>query len=190
MQETNYKDIRDSCLLKRRNLSSKDQKCWSKAICSNIRTLIEYQKAKHIASYMSINGEVDLSELWNLSSVDRKNYYFPAIMDDLTLRFLPANTNDKFQLNQYGILEPEMNFAQAILPNQIDLILTPLVAFDQNGMRLGMGKGFYDRTLSKLRPKLLIGAAYEFQKQPVIQPQPWDVKLDAIVTEKTIYWSL
>src|SRR3989338_3261082 len=136
MQDQNYKDIRDSCFLKRKNLSSKDQKCYSRAICSNIKTLSQYQNAKHIASYMNINGEVDLSELLNLSSTNGKTYYFPAIMNDLTLCFLPANTDSNFKLNEFGILEPEMNLAQAILPNQLDLILTPLVAFDQHGMRL------------------------------------------------------
>ena len=64
-----------------------------------------------------------------------------------------------------------------------------MVAFDIHGTRIGMGKGYYDKTLATVRPKLLVGVAYEFQRLAFISPQIWDVKLDAIITEKNIYWS-
>ena len=54
---------------------------------------------------------------------------------------------------------------------------------------MGMGKGYYDRTLGNHRPKSLIGVAYEFQRQTFIEPQNWDVPLTAIITEQQMYWS-
>lgn len=190
MSDQSQHAIRRSSILKRKQFSTNDQKFCSKTICSHIQELPEYQAAKHIAFYHGVKGEVDLSELWNRALRDQKFCYFPVIMTNLSLSFLPAIPSVNYRLNQYGIPEPEVDLAQAIPPNKLDLILVPLVAFDQHGTRIGMGKGYYDRTLSTLRPKLLLGVAYEFQQQPLIQPQPWDVKLDAVVTEKTIYWSL
>ena len=77
----------------------------------------------------------------------------------------------------------------------LDLILVPLVAFDANGQRVGMGGGFYDRTLGKARINstwkrpYLIGIAHELQRVPAIAVQPWDVQMDAVVTEAGVYRS-
>lgn len=76
---------------------------------------------------------------------------------------------------------------------RLDVILLPLVAVDARGWRLGSGAGFYDRSLAHLRygrrwrrPRL-IGVAYEFQRVAQLEPQPWDVPLDAVVTERGFY---
>ncbi len=65
----------------------------------------------------------------------------------------------------------------------------PLVAFDGHGTRLGRGAGYYDRTLEHKKPQCLLGVAYEFQHHDFLPPEPWDVPLDAVATEKTIHWS-
>lgn len=181
--------IRKTCQNVRKQLSVDFQRHMSNKICNRIRAMNQYRYAKHIALYHALNGEVDLSSLWRSAPLHGKFCYFPVINDDCTLSFLPATPASSFRLNRYGILEPEADPIHTIKPEAIDLILTPLVAFDSQGTRLGMGKGFYDRTLAHQRPKLLVGVAYEFQHQPFIEPQPWDVRLDAIATETTIYWS-
>ena len=63
----------------------------------------------------------------------------------------------------------------------------PVLGFDQWGTRLGMGAGYYDRTLATSRSALLVGVAYEFQRLDYIEAQPWDVPLSLIITENTIY---
>ena len=68
-------------------------------------------------------------------------------------------------------------------------MLLPLVAFDAHGTRLGRGAGYYDRTLEHQKPACLLGIAYAFQQIPWIQPEPWDIPLDGIVTEKNLHWS-
>jgi 5-formyltetrahydrofolate cyclo-ligase len=131
---------------------------------------------------------VDLGNIWRSAPLHGKYCYFPVVKKEGTLLFLPATPASSFYTNEFGILEPEVEHHHAISPDELDLILMPLVAFDEHGSRIGMGKGFYDRALAHQRPKLLMGVAYEFQRYPYIEPQPWDVQLDAVTTEKTIYW--
>jgi 5-formyltetrahydrofolate cyclo-ligase len=79
-------------------------------------------------------------------------------------------------------------------PDQLDLVIVPLVAFDKSGNRLGKGGGYFDRTFEFLneapRPKkpFLCGIAYALQALPSIEPEPWDVKLNAVITEEKIHY--
>ena len=179
--------IRQSCLLIRKNLSPAYQKKASAMVCENIRKLEQYRYAKRIALYQSVNGEVDLANLWRTAPFHGKYCYFPTLNEDHTLCFLPATPSSAFQTNRFGIEEPHIDRELALAPDQIDLIFTPLLAFDHRGTRLGMGAGYYDRTLAYSRPKLLIGVAYEFQRQSFIEIQSWDVQLDMVITESTVY---
>jgi len=79
-----------------------------------------------------------------------------------------------------------------LAPQQLDLVLAPLVVFDENCNRIGMGGGFYDRSFafrkdSQVTKPVLIGVAHDFQKVQQIVPEDWDVRLDMIVTNKAIY---
>lgn len=93
--------------------------------------------------------------------------------------------------NKFDILEPHTS-SPSIIPQQLDLILMPLVAFDASGNRLGMGGGYYDRALSFKRngirtAPILIGLAHSQQQSPALTPEVWDVSLDYIATEKKIF---
>ncbi len=181
--------IRRTCLGIRKQLPIEFQHQMSHKICTRIRNLHQYRHAKHIALYHAINHEVDLNNIGRSAPLHGKYCYFPSINKDGILTFLPAIPGTGFRENDYGILEPDIEAHHALPINQFDIIFTPLVAFDPFGTRIGMGKGYYDKTLLHLRPKLLLGVAYEFQRQDYIAPETWDVKLDAIVTERAIYWS-
>ncbi|KTD56479.1 5-formyltetrahydrofolate cyclo-ligase [Legionella shakespearei] len=160
----------------------------SNQICNRIRTLDQYRHAKRIALYFAINGEVDLSNLWNSAPLHGKFCYFPALNDDATLSFLPATPKTPFKKNRYGILEPDVSFDLALPIEELDLIIMPLVAFDFRCTRMGMGAGYYDRTLQNRTNVALFGVAYQFQRVDYIEPQPWDIPLDAVITQKAIYW--
>jgi 5-formyltetrahydrofolate cyclo-ligase len=110
------------------------------------------------------------------------------------MRFVRFRTDSVMRVNRYGIAEPEPRAAEALAVRRLDLVLLPLVAFDELGWRLGSGAGFYDRSLHHLRegrrwrrPKL-IGVAYECQRVERLQPDRWDVPLDGIVTERGLRW--
>lgn len=160
----------------------------SHKICTRIRALEYYRQAKHLALYHGIHGEVDLELLWKSASSQGKYCYFPSINEDLTLSFLPATPTTPLKTNRFGILEPDVPIEQAIEINALDLIIMPLLAFDKQCTRLGMGAGYYDRTLAHKKRGHLVGVAYQFQRVDFIAPQYWDVPLDAVVTQKTIYW--
>lgn len=180
--------LRLTCQQIRKTLSPTYQNTVSSQVCARIRKLDQYRYAKRIALYQPVNGEIDLSGLWRSAPMQGKYCYFPALNNDKTLSFLPATPSSPFKENRYGIEEPDIGHEHAISPEQLDLIFIPLVAFDEHGTRLGMGAGYYDRTLANYRAPLLIGVAYDFQRQTYITPQPWDISLHVIVTERETYW--
>lgn len=178
----NYRQIR-------RQLSDHYQHKASVKICAKIRALNQYRQAKHIALYHAAEGEIDLGSIWQSAPLQGKYCYFPAL-NNHALTFLPATPATQFTENHYGIAEPDVAPTLALMPEKLDIIFMPLVAFDQTGTRLGMGAGYYDRTLENKKLPLLIGVAYEFQRLNYIERQPWDVPLALIITEQKIYGSL
>lgn len=154
-----------------------------------------YRNSQRIACYLPNDGEMDLSPLIECIWGHRKTCYLPVLglRHSNRLWFVPYNEHDALQTNRFGIPEPvHPRGMRQLKPREIDLVLMPLVAFDLHGNRLGMGGGFYDRTLSFLnqqahwrRPRLL-GIAYDFQHTPTLPCQTWDIPLDGIATETGI----
>jgi len=151
------------------------------------------KNSRHIAAYLTSDGEIDplplIQRLWKLG----KKLYLPVLAPfaERKLWFARFEPGDRLVFNRYGIPEPERR--RLIKPCELDLVFTPLVAFDSNGHRLGMGGAYYDHSFAFLgkrmrlyKPKL-IGLAYEFQKQAAIHVNHWDIPLHAVVTETTIY---
>lgn len=179
--------IRQTCLAQRRSLTQEFVTETSKKIIHTIRDLPAYCLAQHIAWYMPVQGEVDLSSLWTLALADQKSCYFPAIKPDGALIFLPSNDQTELLLNRYQILEPLVEIQYAKAPRDLDIVFLPVVAFDEDCTRLGMGKGFYDKTLADHADTCLIGVAYEWQKQPHLPKDPWDIPVDMLITEEQVY---
>lgn len=183
------KALRDTMKQIRSKISVSSRTTASQQICTRIRSLEQYRYAKRIALYFSVNGEVDLSGIWNTAPLQGKFCYFPAINEEnLTLFFLPATPVTPFKKNRYGIPEPDVSHDLAIPAEELDLILMPLVAFDVRCTRLGMGAGYYDRTFQDKSNCTLFGVAFQFQRVDYIQPHPWDIPLDAVITQRAIYW--
>jgi 5-formyltetrahydrofolate cyclo-ligase len=151
--------------------------------------------SRHIAVYIPMQGEISPLALAQHAWQMGKSVYLPILMPFLENRlwFAPWNNDSRMQTNRYGIPEPVYNGRHIIPASHLDMVITPLVAFDKHCHRIGMGGGYYDRTFAFLRfrqywqsPKL-IGIAYEFQKMARISVQAWDVPLHAVVTENNIY---
>jgi len=150
-------------------------------------------RSHRIAAYLASDGEIDpaplLQALWSAN----KQVYLPVLVpfSPESLWFARFNPDDILAFNRFGIPEPVRR--HLIKPSALDLVLTPLVAFDTAGHRIGMGGGFYDRTFAFLQRRQywhkpnLLGLAYEFQKQTAIKPNNWDVPLHAVATETHIY---
>lgn len=181
--------LRKTCRDAREKLTPAYQEKMSSQICSRIRNMEQYRYARRIAIYHACNGEVDLKDLWRSAPLQGKFCYFPVMNSEKKLSFLPATPATPFIKNQHGIPEPDVDISKAIAVRELDLIFVPLLAFDNNCTRIGMGGGYYDRTLAKEKHPLLIGVAYEFQRQVWLEPQEWDVPLTAVVTQSAIQWS-
>jgi len=146
------------------------------------------KRANRIAAYIGVNGEADCSEIFRSAWLRKKSTYVPILRKNRML-FAKLTSKTKLQNNHFGIPEPKVTTAEVVWPKNLDIILMPLVAFDSNGHRLGMGGGFYDRTLQQLRLRekyrrpLLIGMAYDFQLTGHIHKEDWDIPLHAVITE-------
>ncbi|MDQ2695811.1 MAG: 5-formyltetrahydrofolate cyclo-ligase [Pseudomonadota bacterium] len=154
-----------------------------------------FASARRIAGYLAVDGEMDPAPLLERAWAMGRQVFLPVLAGNprFHLLFAPYHPDSPMKPNRLGIPEPDVADDQLLAPQRLDLALTPLVAFDPSGSRLGMGGGFYDRTFAfrrqpgqPPRPRLL-GLAYELQKVPLLERQPWDVPLDGIVTEAALY---
>lgn len=155
-----------------------------------VRASALFRKAKTIALYLPVRGEADPSAL-RKGALPHQRFYLPVLSPfrDGRLWFVEWDDATRFRHNRFQIPEPYPRHRQRRPARWLDLVITPLLAFDHQGTRMGMGGGFYDRSfafkhrqLGKQRPHLL-GYAYAFQTLPHIPRQAWDVPLDAAVTE-------
>jgi 5-formyltetrahydrofolate cyclo-ligase len=168
----------------RRALDPTERAAADRQILSVIRRVPAFRAARRVAMFFAFDGEPDLSPL--LSSNRRLELFAPVIIGT-DMHFAALGRDTLLVPNHFGIPEPAD--PELIDPRALDLVLTPLVAFDTRGNRLGVGAGYYDRCFSFLRqrriwhrPKLL-GTAYALQQVPSYEPNAWDVPLWAAVTE-------
>ena len=156
-----------------------------------------FRRSRRVAFYLAVNGEMAVTELIDRAWATGKEVYLPVLLPYRHNRmwFAPFNPGQTLKANLYGIPEPDVSIRQMINPLALDLVMVPLVAFDQQGHRVGMGGGYYDRTFSFLRHRrhwrrpLLLGTAYEFQCIPGgLHPNPWDVPLAGVATDAALRW--
>ena len=185
----------DQLRLRNRDLRSKlDEKQLEQAaaaVCERICALVEYQQAQKIAVYFAVNGEIGLTPVIDRALSQGKKIYLPNL-DQKTLRFSPYDHAQKMRINRFKLPEPDVTDDEMLDARELDLVLAPLVVFDPNRNRIGMGGGFYDRSFAfrkeagSHRPQL-IGVAHELQKVARLEPEDWDVRLDVVVTDQATY---
>lgn len=188
-------ELRSEMLARRRRLNVGFRQQASETICRHIARSAFFRSAKSVAVYHAFSGEVDLAPLTRLALRAHKRVFLPVLLGNRgrrLMRFSPLEATTPLARNRFGILEPRPSKRTYAAPRTLDVVLTPLVAFDRHGHRLGLGAGYYDRCFSFLlsrggwrRPKL-VGVAYSFQETETIPPDPWDVRLWRAVTEKGI----
>jgi 5-formyltetrahydrofolate cyclo-ligase len=193
MNQTNQK-LRTELKAQRRNLTDSFKVSAAENIAVRLCKLRGLQRANSIAVYMAFGGEVDCLPFMK-SAILRKKRIFLPILIGKKMCFAPLKSSLKMNRNRFGVLEPVYRKSDLIAPRDLDVVIAPLVAFDEDCNRLGMGGGFYDRCFafrkhrSIWRKPLLVGVAYDFQQADQLHTQPWDVPLDAVVTEKECYGS-
>ncbi|AZE69980.1 5-formyltetrahydrofolate cyclo-ligase [Pseudomonas synxantha] len=154
-----------------------------------------FRRAKHISLYLPTDGEIDPRLLLRAAQRRGKATYLPVLSawPRTKMVFQRVRPGEKLLPNRFGILEPRVNAHRQRQVWALDLVLLPLVGFDDAGGRLGMGGGFYDRSLAYLarryswRKPTLLGLAHECQKVGRLAQASWDVPLAGTVTDKQWY---
>ena len=156
-----------------------DSSIYQKIIDSNL-----YKESKNIFTYISFGSEVDTKTLILKMLNDNKNIFVPKInIKDNSMEAIKITSLNQLEENCFGTLEP--NTGYRVDPKEIDLIVTPGVAFDISGNRVGLGKGFYDRYFVRTSENVnKLGLAYECQVFDKIEVDKFDIQLDYLVTEK------
>ncbi len=186
-------EIRTDIRNKRRALSKHQQQKAADDLLSQLCSHPKVQAAQHLAIYISNDGELNTFAFIQWCWQQGKQVYLPVIHPFspghlLFLHYLPDTEMVK---NKYNILEPKLDVRQVCPVNSLDIIFTPLVAFTKSGDRLGMGGGFYDRTLaswyqqvtrSTLAKPYPIGLAHNCQQVDHIPCEYWDIPLPEIIT--------
>ena len=169
----------------RANLTALQQQQAEDSITQQALALIEERNAQHIALYVSFDGEISTDKLIKTLWAQDKYVYLPVLHPFnpnhlLFLRYLPETPMLK---NKFGIWEPKLNVQNVLPLKELDILFTPLVAFDKQGNRLGMGGGFYDRTLQNWRNSSFIpvGLAHQCQQVEQLPTEVWDVPLHQIL---------
>ncbi|WP_457668476.1 5-formyltetrahydrofolate cyclo-ligase [Thiolapillus sp.] len=188
-------DIRKKMRNKRRLLSDACRARAAQHAARNAASLRRFMAARRIAFYLAADGELDPLPLLELACFMGKHCYLPVLhpIGHRRLWFAAWKPGDELQPNRFNIPEPVWTPSSLIKPWALDLVITPLVAFDSKGNRMGMGGGYYDRSFAWRRNRqhwtgpMLIGYAYELQKTRRLHKRSWDIAMDAIVTENTLY---
>ena len=179
----------------RQSLTSLEQTIACEDALFNIQQLPQILRANNIAIYLSADGEVDTHPIIEYFWQQGKKVYLPVLHPFAKghLLFLEYTPDTPMIENVFNIQEPKLDVTRVIPVSKLDIIFTPLVAFDSEGHRLGMGGGYYDRTLeSWFRDKqgpFPIGLAHNNQFVQHLPVEHWDVPLPMVVTPcKTWHW--
>ncbi len=158
------------------------------AILGHLSTTEIIETSENIAFYLPTRGEISCWPLIEYALSLNKKCFIPKVFPNKKrgMWFLPYTGKDTIQQGSFGILEPTAKISSAIRPSELDVIFMPLVAYDTEGNRLGMGGGYYDSALKNFnanqkRPEL-IGLAYNFQQTTNLPIEKWDQKIDSIAT--------
>ena len=185
IQQTLRNQLRQQIRKTRANLTALQQQQAEDSITQQALELIEERNAQHIALYISFDGEISTDKLIKILWAQGKQVYLPVLHPFnpnhlLFLRYLPDIPMLK---NKFGIWEPKLNVQNVLPLAELDILFTPLVAFDKQGNRLGMGGGFYDRTLQHWQksPFIPVGLAHQCQQVEQLPTEAWDVPLHQIL---------
>lgn len=181
--------LRSQVRAKRRSLSKTEQEKAATLITHRLFQHPAFKQAQKIALYLPFDGEVPTYSILKMALLAHKSCYAPVLANKL-LSFVKVETLTPLKANRFGILEPQYPHMKQISAQSLDVVLLPLVAFDKNCHRLGMGGGFYDKTFAfkKRMPKpLLFGLAYDFQRVMHVPRGELDILLDGVITEKHLY---
>jgi 5-formyltetrahydrofolate cyclo-ligase len=184
--------LRRQLRLLRSGIAAPDRYAASKAL---VRLALRHRlltKGRRIGLYIPTNSEIDVLPLLERTLSMRSHCFLPIVprLGRKRMWFSQLGDQPAWILNRYGIPEYQHPLARQVRAHSLDLLFMPLLGFDARGYRLGMGGGYYDASLAYLkrlshwRRPWVIGVAYSLQEVKRLADDPWDIPLDAILTER------
>jgi len=188
---TTRRELRQQLRAQRRALPAPQRIAAADGLATQLLTPPLAPPSGYVAGYWAMDGEIAL-HAWQLRLPRDCVYCLPVLCDDNLLRFAPWRPGDPLVSNRHGIPEPDIAPSSLLEANAMTLVVLPLVGFDRNGHRLGMGGGWYDRSFAfrhtdATPPPYLVGAAFALQQIEPLDAAPWDVALDAVCTESSTF---
>ena len=181
--------LRKSAIAARRTLTDETRDNASARICDRVIHSHEFMSCKTLACYLPMRDEVDPCDVINRAWRAKKRIFAPVTDMRGNMFFRQLVPDTELALNRFGLWEPVSG--PSINARELDVVVTPLAAFDDQRHRIGMGGGYFDRCFhflkrrdKWLRPKL-IGIAFDCQRVEKILPNPWDIRLYKVITENS-----
>lgn len=184
-------NIRTEIRQRRKNLTAGQQTQFALQAADRVAAHPKIQSASTISVFLSFDGELDTTPLIQRLWQEGKALCLPVLhpFSPHHLLFLRYTPETPLVRNRLKILEPQLDVTKVLPLSQLDIILTPLVAFDRHGQRLGMGGGFYDRTLEHWQDggPYPIGLAHDCQQVDALPVEHWDVPLPQVITPGKVW---
>jgi len=181
-------ELRAQALRRRRSIDPKELATLSSRVEANLLTVKEYNSATLVISYCAMDDEVQTRPIIERALAEGKRV--AVIVTDVpskTLSFSEIKSfEDDLAPGVFGIREPKPGLIRPVTIAQADIVLVPLVAWDEKGHRLGYGAGYFDRALAGATRITKVGLALESQRLVQIPESRHDVPLDVIVTERRV----
>ena len=175
-------EIRKKHILAREGLAPAERETRSLRAVERIATLPEFRAASVVMLYRAVRGELNLDTLPQHPASAGKRFAYPRCSGGDMAALVPG----AWEKGAFGIPEPAEDSSQAVSPADIGLVICPGTAFDEQGGRLGMGGGYYDRFLPKCGKAVFVMAAFESQREERLPQHGQDVPMDIIVTEEKV----
>lgn len=181
--------LRSKLLAKRQTISNEERTLADKEILASLKKLHIYRASSNVGIYLNLPSEAPTNSILAQNTLWRKKTYVPVVTSQQKsqMRFAKITPKTRFEKNSLGVNEPIDAKSKLYSALELDIIFLPLVGFDHNCNRLGMGKGFYDRFLQHrlstkaLKKPILIGLAFPEQALKSVPTDKWDVPLDLII---------
>lgn len=179
------KGLRQKMLAMRRALSANETESRSSSLKENILSLPEYKNAKKIMAFLAMKGESNLDGFIRQALLDGKEVYIPVCLPERQMEAGRLIDMEHFEKGPLGLRNLPAGY-EVTSPESLDLVLIPGLAVSQEGIRLGMGAGYYDRYLARVPFEKRVAALWDFQVIPNIPSEPFDQKIAKIVTDKSV----
>jgi len=190
-KKTQKNELREAIRKQRKGLGEKEKQAADGAINSFLARYISDSRPQTIAAYWTFDGEPDLLPVMDLCLRAGIRVALPVIVDTPgrpSMIFRQWSSGVSLEDSRYGIPEP-VDTAEILLFD-IDLVLLPLVGWDESGGRIGMGAAYYDRALNPFAQSgspVRMGVAYQLQKVPRVPAEPWDIHLHMVMSESGLF---